>query len=187
MDEIPAIAPWPATPSTIPERMLWLADAYAEGAQVLCNALVEDDYQRQYTNTQVILHLCRHATELFFKGAVAHKTKRRPLKTHRLDRLYAEYRRFYPTEEFDIELPFPRSVLDPEAGLFPELMDDYVRTHDQRFRYPADLDGKPFDERLPFDVLQYQDAIDRFRSTLNWTVAKIAFAWEEEPKRRASS
>lgn len=155
--------------------MLWLADAYAEGALVLCNAMAEDDYQRQYTNTRVILHLCRHATELFFKGAVLHKTRRQPPKTHRLDKLYAEYRRHYPDEKWQLDLPFPTEAFNPDKGLFPDLLDEYTKTHDQRFRYPTDADGKPFEDKECFDIKAYQDAIDRFRSSVNHTVARIDF------------
>ncbi len=175
MREIPPIEPWPATVETVASRILWLADAYAEGAMVLCNAMADDDYQRQYTNTRVILHLCRHATELFFKGAISFKTTLLPANTHRLDKLYAQYLVHYPLDKQQISLPFPVEILNPAHGLFPELLDEYTKTHDQRFRYPTDATGKPFDETEYFDVHAYQEAIDRFRSSLNHMVARIDF------------
>lgn len=175
MHDIPPIEPWPATEKTAASRMLWFADAYAEGAMVLCNAMAEDDYARQYTNTRVILHLCRHATELFFKGAISFKTNALPGNTHRLDKLYAQYRVHYPLDKQQIDLPFPAEVLNPEQGLFPDLLDEYARTHDQRFRYPIDAAGKPFEESGNFDVHAYQQAIDRFRSSINHMVARIDF------------
>ena len=157
--------------------MLWLADAYAEGALLLCNALAEGDYQRQYTNTRVVLHLCRHATELFLKGAVCHKTKNRPPKTHRLDTLYAAYRLHYPHQIYELDLPFPVEVFNPDQGLFPDLLDEYKRVHDQRFRYPADGEGNPFEDSEWFDILAYQLAIERFRSSINHAVARIDLGW----------
>jgi hypothetical protein len=173
------IEPWSISSSAeIPSRMLWLADAYAEGALVLCNAIVNNEYQRQHTNTRVILNLCRHATELFFKGAIAHRTKKPPARTHRIDTLYAEYCRHYPGEKFALELPFPKEILNPEQGLFPETLEEYIQTHDQRFRYPVDSGGKVFLETLPFDVSAYAEAIDRFRSSLNYAVARIDFGWK---------
>lgn len=178
MSEIPLITPWPATADTVASRMLWLANSYAEGAQFLCDAMVADDYARKYTNTRVILHLCRHATELYFKGAVSYKTNAPPLRTHRLDRLYSEYLIHYPTERGQLELPFPRAVFRPEEGLFPDLLVDYTKTHDQRFRYPADVDGKPFHEEEMFDVIAYQQSIDRFRMSLNHMVVRIDFGWK---------
>lgn len=177
MSDIPLIEPWIATPSTEASRILWLADAYAEGALVLCNAMASDDYQRHYTNTRVILHLCRHATELFFKGAISFKTNGRAAKTHRLDLLYAEYRRHYPLSQFEMNLPFPKAVLNPDDGLFPGLLNEYTRMHDQRYRYPADAEGRPFQDEEHFDVAGYQTAIDRFRSNINHAVARIDFGW----------
>lgn len=172
MAGIPIIDPWPATKATAASRMLWLADAYAEGAMVLCNAMAADDYYPQYTNTRVILHLCRHATELFFKGAIAVKTQQFS-KTHRLDRLYAQYLTLYPLEKFQISLPFPRAVFNPSEGLFPELLDEYTQTHDQRFRYPIDNQGVPFFDAEPFDVAAYQAAIAIFQQELNLMVYTI--------------
>ena len=98
---------WPATRTTAFSRMLWMADGYAEGALVLCNAMASDDYYPQYTNTRVILHLCRHATELFFKGAIAVKSDKFP-KIHRLDTLYAQYKLYYPLDQYQLKLPFPQ-------------------------------------------------------------------------------
>ena len=71
--------------------LVWLSLAYAEAAKVLCNALVAEDYSRQFTSTRVILHLCRHAAELFLKGAIESKTGKRAPATHRLDRLFEMY------------------------------------------------------------------------------------------------
>jgi hypothetical protein len=48
--------------------MLWMSNSYAEAASVLCDQLASDDFSRQYTSALVVLHLCRHATELYLKG-----------------------------------------------------------------------------------------------------------------------
>lgn len=171
--DIPPIEPWPAKAHNTASRTLWLADAYAEGAQVLCDAMANDDYYPQYTNTRVILHLCRHATELFFKGAVSIKTKAAPPRTHRLDKLYAQYRLHYPDEKYQLDLPFPKEVLNPEEGLFPDLLVEYSKTHDQRFRYPMDASGNPFEDFERFDVVAYREAIGRFRNSVNLVVGRI--------------
>lgn len=178
MPNIPPIAPWPATRDAAASQMLWLADAYAEGAQVLCDSMANDDYTRQYTNTRVIMHLCHHATELFFKGAISFSTKKLPAPTHRLDKLYNEYQFHYPLEKHKIDLPFPLEVLNPQRSLFPELLDEHAGPYDQRFRYPTDVSGEPFQETEQFDVVAYQQAIDRFRSGLNHMVARIDFGWK---------
>ncbi|MRW88425.1 hypothetical protein GJ699_00305 [Duganella sp. FT80W] len=161
-----SVPAWPATKATAPSRMLWMADGFAEGAQVLCNAMAAEDYYPQYTNTRVILHLCRHATELFLKGAIAFKTKQF-IKTHRLDILFEKYQQHYPSANYQIAFPFPKSVFVPREGLFPDILEEFVRTHDQRFRYPIDNTGEPFQDVEEFKILDYQSAIDQFRADLN--------------------
>ena len=143
-----------------------MADSFAKGAEVLCTALAEDDYQREYASAQVVLHLCRHATELFLKGAISARTNRPPRKTHRLERLYAEYRQHFPRDKHQVHFPFPEQTFDAQDGLFPGSLEEYQRTHDQRFRYPTDAAGRRFDNLEPFDIDAYQKAIERFRSEL---------------------
>lgn len=172
MSTEPLILPWPATRATAASRMLWMADGFAEGASVLCAAMASDDYYPQYTNTRVILHLCRHATELFFKGAIAIKSNKF-LKTHRIDTLYTQYKIHYPLDQYQIKIPFPQIILNPNASLFPDLLDDYIRTHDQRFRYPIDNQEIPFYDIEIFDVLEYKTVIEQFHTELNLLVFSI--------------
>lgn len=177
MSDLDPIEPWP--PIRPPaEEMLWMADAFAKAAEVLCIALAEDDFEREYSSTQVVLHLCRHATELFLKGAISAKTNQPPRKTHRLERLYAEYRLFFPRDKHQVHFPFPEQVFDYEGGLFPGSLEDYQRAHDQRFRYPTDAAGRRFENLEPFDVEAYRGAIERFRSELNHMVARITWNFD---------
>lgn len=129
-----------------------MADAYAKAAEVLCTALIDDEYERAYTSTRVVLHLCRHGTELFLKGAIAARTNVPPRRTHRLERLYAEYKQLFPRDKHQVHFPFPDQAFEHEDGLFPGTLEDYQRTHDQRFRYPVDTTGRPFDDHEAFDV-----------------------------------
>ncbi|RJF95263.1 hypothetical protein D3871_17640 [Noviherbaspirillum saxi] len=168
------IDPW-VPGSTSAGQMLWLANAYAEGAEVLADALVTDDFTRQFTSTRVVLHLCRHAAELYLKGAIGVATNQPPLATHRLDQLYAQYVLLYPQEHHWLEVPFSRQVLSADEGLFPGTMEEYQRTHDQRFRYLTDTKGKPFMEFEKFDVRAYAEAITSFRQALSILVARIEF------------
>jgi hypothetical protein len=158
--------------------MLWLADAYAEGSVALCKALLDDDYTRQFTSSRVVLHLCRHAAELFLKGAIGVRAGSIPTKTHRLDRLYPRYKELFPLEKHHIDLPFPGEAFESSAGLFPGSLEDYQRTHDQRFRYPTDNKGQSFVERENFDVIAFQASAKRFGSQVNLMVARLAFDWE---------
>jgi hypothetical protein len=163
---------------TFSSTSLWLADAYAEAAEVLCNAMAEDQFQREYTQSRVILQLCRHALELFLKGAIASKPGTKLQRTHRLDLLYAEYEALFPSEKHAIDPPFPPEVLhDALTNLFPDSLEAYQKSHDQRFRYPSDVGGVPFSEHEPFDVVAQLEAIKKFRGQINWMVARIDFNW----------
>ena len=177
MQDPAPLEPW-LPGKTVAIKMLWLSDAYAEGALVLCNALATDDYARQFTNSRVILHLCRHAAELFLKGAIGAKTGSVPSNTHRLDRLYKRYSSLYPLEKHHIDLPFPSGAVESDDSLFPGSLEEYQRTHDQRFRYPTDNHGNAFTEKESFNVAAYQSKVEAFRSAINTMVARVAFGWE---------
>jgi len=160
--------------------MLWLANSYAEAARILCDELTEDRFSQRYESTRVILHLCRHAAELYFKGAIGVKRADMPMNTHRLDRLYAEYRQLYPDDRDHFDLPFHSQVIEPDDDLYPGTLDAYQKTHDQRFRYPTDSSGKPFSETESFDILNYQEAVHEFQYSLHWMVARIYYGWTRE-------
>lgn len=155
-------------------QMLWLSKAYSEAAELLCNALVEDQFTRQYQSTRVVLHLCRHAAELFFKGAIAHASKLPPPQHHDLGKLNKEYETHFPLEEHAIHLPFSEQVLDLQPGLFPGSLKEFQRTHDQRYRYITDKTGNAFDMEV-FDALRAQTAIDLFHHEIGMMVARISF------------
>jgi len=62
----------------------------------------------------------------------------------------------------------------PSAALL-NLMDEYLRTHDQRFRYPTDTKGKPFYESEDFDIGAYVESMGNFWQSINILVARIEF------------
>lgn len=127
------------------DRMFWLARAYLEASMVLCEAMINDDFTRQYSSSRVVLHLARHAIELFLKGGICASTKGRPPKTHHLENLHAEYARHFPDPSFHFDIPFKLEVL-PNLEMFPELTEDYHKDLDQRFRYPSDSKGRMFSD-----------------------------------------
>jgi hypothetical protein len=164
----------PGIPGKLPATSLvWLSLAFAEAAGVLCNALVAEDYSSQFMSTRVILHLCRHAAELFLKGAIESKTGKRAPATHRLDRLFETYRQYLSGAEFEFALPFPKEILRSNDDLFPPTLAEHQRTHDQRFRYPADNAGTPFHETQSVDTDTMQVAVAQFSQTLTIMATRI--------------
>ncbi|MCK9388531.1 MAG: hypothetical protein M0Q22_09100 [Sulfuritalea sp.] len=130
---------------SVADRYFSLARGYLEGSRVLCEAIDKDDYAPQYSHTRVVLHLCRHAVELFLKGAIAYATNAQPLQTHHLGNLITEYERVLPDPMFLIEIPF-----GVDASGTPDFFDDRAdqlhKTLDQRYRYPTDRSGNVFSE-----------------------------------------
>ncbi|KPV02881.1 hypothetical protein APR51_44770 [Variovorax paradoxus] len=161
-------------------RLFGMSNAYAQAADVLTQALVAGDYDADFHNTRVVLHLCHHALELFLKGAIQVRSGLQARSSHRLDRLLKEYRLLYPEEHFVFDTPFGRELLDSDGGLFPETLTPIQELHDQRYRYPTDRAGRPFFDAEPFDVAKYAEAIQEFRFQINIRAAAIDMSFSDE-------
>lgn len=134
---------------SVEDQYFSLARGYLEGSRVLCESMLNNDYAPQYSHTRVILNLCRHAVELFLKGAISSATKSQPPQTHHLANLVAEYERALPGSEFRFDVPF--GIENPGTqDFFDDLVDNLHKTLDQRYRYPTDRNGKPFSEPSGF-------------------------------------
>lgn len=154
--------------------MLWLGSAYAEAAKILARSMINDDFGQQHSNVRVIMHLCRHALELFFKGAIGFATGRIPRKTHRLATLFDKYKSIYTEPEYHFNFPFPDQVFLVD-DFFPETVEQFHRTHDQRFRYPADSKGDVFDGYESFNIPEQAEAIEEFWQSLHLIGVRIAW------------
>lgn len=127
----------------VSHQYFWVARAYLDGSRVLCKSIIDEEFSPQYSSTRVVLHLCRHAIELFLKGAIAVALGENPPTTHNLSTLMFEYDRLYPDTVYRFQIPF--GVEDTTtAELFPDLLKRYHKTLDQRYRYPADQKGEAF-------------------------------------------
>ena len=130
---------------SVADRYFSLARGYLEGSRVLCEAIEKDDYAPRYSHSCVVLHLCRHAVELFLKGAIAYATNSQPLQTHHLGSLIAEYERVLSDPMFRFEVPFGVEA-SGTPNVFSDFADKHHKTLDQRYRYPTDRSGKPFSD-----------------------------------------
>ena len=130
---------------SVADRYFSLARGYLEGSRVLCEAIEKDDYASRYSHSRVVLHLCRHAVELFLKGAIAYATNAQPLQTHHLGNLITEYERVLPDPMFRFEVPFGVDALGT-PDFFSDFANQHHKTLDQRYRYPTDRSGKPFSD-----------------------------------------
>jgi hypothetical protein len=157
-------------------QMLWLGSAYADAAKVLVESMLADDFGQHHANVRVILHLCRHALELFLKGAIGSRTGCVPRGTHRLATLFDQYKILYPSKEHHFSFPFSEQVFFKD-DMFPETIEQFHRTHDQRFRYPSDTKGNPFDGFDIFDLSKQAEAIADFWQRLH--LIGIGIAWDD--------
>jgi hypothetical protein len=163
------------------KQMLALACSYADAAQCVCIALVSGSLDQNGGSVRVIFHLCRHATELFLKGAVGLKTGGQFPRTHKLDVLYSEYMRRYVFQEFELDVPFGIWTLtgvdfhDIEElfGESPFGDRSVLETHDQRFRYPVDNRGRQFSEQAPFDLKTDPQQVAAFAQTIRHLSATV--------------
>ncbi|CAG4891044.1 hypothetical protein [Paraburkholderia saeva] len=155
-------------------QMIWLASAYADAAKVLAESMLTNDFAQHHANVRVILHLCRHALELFLKGAIGLSTGSVPRGTHRLATLFDQYKTLYPSRNYHFAFPFPEQVFFTD-DMFPETIEQFHRTHDQRFRYPSDIKGNVFEGFEPFDVNTQAEAIANFWQRLHLIGTGIAW------------
>ena len=132
------------------ERSFWLSRAYIEASICLCKAMVNEDFTKQYSSSRVILHLARQGIELFLKAAILRSTTVQSRAGHNLDRLLAEYKKIYSESRFHFYLPSTLS-LRQELDLFPETVQSYHSTLDQRHRYATDQKGQEFATPEVFD------------------------------------
>lgn len=164
---------YPDLPSDTPAgQMLWLSLAYAEAAVVLCEAMEKEDFYPQYTATRVVLHLTRHSAELYLKGSISKASGESPATTHRLDELFKAYRALYSSDRH-FTVPFSHQALEPDDGLFPGTLDSYLRTHDQRYRYPTDVRGRNFVEMEAYSVESYKRAVKEYFQTLTGLIVAL--------------
>lgn len=84
------------------------------------------------------------------------------------------YAQHFNGAEFEFALPFPKQILRSSGNdLFPPTLAEHQKTHDQRFRYPADNDGMPFLETQSIDTNAMQAAVSQFSQTLTILALRV--------------
>lgn len=153
---------------TEPQKMLWLAYAFADAADVLMQAMLENDLHGDCGQHLVASHLCRHALELYFKGAIGVAAGQIKRKDHRLDTLYSEYKKLYSDKGAFYFFDFlVEDWVINEEDMFPDSLTKHRQTHDQRFRYPADKNGMEFIGFKGFNIRERAAQVGKFSSALN--------------------
>lgn len=124
-----------------------LCVANLDGAQRLCNDMIDGNFPESFSHASVVISLLHHAIELFLKSALSRSGEKVPTH-HYIRDLLTDYNAAYPGERFRLELPFITQFLGhTEEDIKKHIIDeqeDKNRT-DQMGRYHLDRYGKPWE------------------------------------------
>jgi hypothetical protein len=132
-------------------RYFALADAYMSAAVVLLEQMNKGNWPSSYPNVCAFQWNFHQATELFYKGAIFHKTGAAPENTHSIPALKSKYGELYPKAEQQLIEPFG---LEPPPEVSTEERNNLLRascSEQERLKYPADVSGKRFEHREDID------------------------------------
>ena len=155
-----------------PEQFMAFSDAYLDSACRLCTVLACSTKKATYARGTVVLYLSFHATELFLKGAILHKSPNENIgSTHNIETLYNRYLTLYPKNKNKFELLFKSSEPDyseMEPNLVKELKIEIKELeksnpNDQRYRYPQNKNGKPWHGVQGFEASSFLLEIKQLR------------------------
>ncbi len=123
-----------------------LCVANLDGAQRLCNDMINGSFATSFSHASVVMSLLHHGIELFLKYAISRSGKKTP-PHHYIRGLLADYNAAYPNEQFQLEVPFITQFLGHKEDEIEELIikeqQDKNRT-DQMGRYHSDRYGNPW-------------------------------------------
>lgn len=121
------------------DEMFYLSHSYLSSCEFLCEAMVTEEFDADFGRSRVVLNLCHHGLELFFKAALM-AANYLYKKAHNLKELHKKYLDLYPESVFEIPMPFGYTALG-FGDLFPDLEKQHFNSLHQRFRYSSDNKG----------------------------------------------
>ena len=139
-----------------PLKFISFSDAYLDSAFRLCAVLKRSPRKSNYARGAVVLYLMFHAIELFLKGAILERKPKEDLRSHDIQDLSKRYNKLYPGMKYEFHGPFiSRDEADPSDLLSPEILEGrkiYIKMNpsDQRYRYPKNQKGQPWDGLVGF-------------------------------------
>jgi hypothetical protein len=158
---------------SVPEQFMEFSDAYMDSACRLCTVLALSSRKASYSRGSVVVYLAYHATELFLKGAILHKSPNENISnTHDVRDLYNRYKKLYPKKKYDTGLLF-RSEEPDYSGIEPNVVKEIKieinrleksNPIDQRTRYPQNKEGTPWDGVHGFEASSFLNELKRVRA-----------------------
>jgi hypothetical protein len=125
-----------------------LSRAYLDSSIRLCNSIISRDLPHTFQHGQVVMGLCFHSVELFYKGVLQRATGKVPA-THDLAILESEVWKSAPGVSNLFTCPFFSEDAPVDNTQRREARLDALRATsrgslDQIFRYHVDRDGNPW-------------------------------------------
>ena len=146
---------------SIPLRFLSRSDAYLDSASRLCTVLKRSPKKSNYDRGSVVLFLTRHAIELFLKGAILERKPNEKLGSHDIQALSKQYNNLYRDKKYELHAPFINKDEADLSDLYsPEDIEEvksFIKKSerknppDQRYRYPGNREGQPWDGAVGFE------------------------------------
>jgi len=151
----------------VPDEFVRMGFAHLEGAERLNSDLVTAAWSGSYQHGQVVMWLAFHACELFLKGFCLMADASTQVTGHTLQKLRSELERRAGPVEFD--LPFGGEA--PEE--YEHLVRQYERTTHERFRYPTNRDGLPWEGIVGFTPELFASTLQHMRTQAQHLHARL--------------
>ena len=161
-----AVDSWKFGKLPVDERLRELALGYLQSAKNLCIGLGEIPNSLTWPRAAVVCFCYRHSVELFLKSCILHRA---PLDKcdHEISKLWKQYTRIYPNEEFQFWTHYNVSLADIEDLLGGQVdVEDFERKHDQLYRYLSDKHGRSPKGGYMFGPGLWLSAIERFEEDI---------------------
>ena len=158
---------------TVPQRFFEYAHAYRNAASALCFKMTSEDAACTWPNAAVVLLLAAHATELFIKGAILCRAPTAIIEHHRIDELRAEYRKHFPEQSFEWEIPFKTEYPDiAEAEL--DALKKNTPIPSILYRYPVARGGNEWNGAFGFEPHSFLALLEQVSRDFERIKAQIA-------------
>jgi hypothetical protein len=158
---------------TVPERFFEYAKAYRNAASALCATMAAEKTKCTWPNSNVVMLLAVHATELFLKGVILSSEPTALIEHHLLDDLNAEYKKRFTEPSSEWEIPFKT-----EWG---DLSETEIRTRKKNtpvpsmlYRYPVAKGGKEWNGAFGFEPNSFIIVLEQLERDFQRIMAQIA-------------
>lgn len=147
---------------SVHQRFFEYAQAYRNASSALCFKMTSEEANCTWPNAAVVLLLAAHATELFLKGSIVCRGSTPAPEHHRIEDLVVEYRKRYPTQSFEWDVPFKSEYPDiPEIEL--NALRKSAPIPSILFRYPVSKGGKEWNGVFGFEPNTFLDVLEQLR------------------------